>query len=260
MKYKLFLVISLFSLASCGTNINKLGSYGLDHSPNWNDNYYTYYDDSLLSLPSENVTLDYENNKVFTSFNDDHFLSLEDKAKDGSLIYDDLDQEKGYGPVMKLAHHNNYIREGFTSKLFNGQLFCHGYYEAARVQIKESGCSIDLGHNLKSSDYLYLNFKSALDFKSQEVSSHLDDITLNITFYNNVKGINYSYSLKDVPTNKGETYIFYGFSLEGLDLNEATSIAISYKLDKESYNIEKGTNINHALLLYEFGFKNPIFQ
>ena len=259
MKHKFLFILSLFALTSCGTKVHKLGSYGLDHSAYWNDNYFTYYDESLRVLPNEIVMLDKDQNKVFTSFNDDNFLFLEEKAG-VDLKYDDINLETGFGPVMKLSNHNTFVKEGVTSKLFDGQLFCHGYFEAARVQIKESGITVPLGHKLASSDYLYLNFKSALNFKANEVSGHLDNLTINITFYNNEKGITYSYPLVDVPTNQGETYIFYGFSLKDLNLNNASSVAITYHLDKESYNEEKGLNIEHALLLYEFGFKNPIFE
>ena len=262
MKNRLFLVLSIFALTSCGTKVNKLGPYGMDHSGNWQDNYYTYFDARLKELSTDVVTLDYTDNKVFTSYIDDNFVTLEDRASGENALsyYADYDDENGYGPVMKLSHHNSYIKEGVASKLFDGQLFCHGYYEAARVQINESGFSSSFGRKIVSSDYLYLNFKSALDFKSSPVEGHDADITINITFYNGEKGITYSYSLEDVPTNEGETYIFYGFSTKDLDLNNADSFAITYKLDKDDYNEEKGVNVAHALLLYEFGFKNPTFQ
>ena len=262
MKNRLFLLISLFALTSCGTKVNKLGSFGMDHSGVWADNYYSYYDSSLKSLTTSNVSLKKEENKVFISYDDDNFIFLEERATGDNALsyYADYDLEKGYGPNMKLSNVNNYVREGVVSKLFDGQLFCHGYYEAARVQINQNGFSSSLGKKLVSSDYLYLNFKSALDFKSHEVEGHVVDITINITFYSKDNGITYSYSLTNVPTNQGETYIFYGFSTKGLDLNNADRFAISYTLDKESYNEEKGVNYAHALLLYEFGFKNPIFE
>ncbi len=262
MKNKLIYLLPLLVLSSCGSKVDTLGSYGLDHSANWNDNYYTYYKNSLKTISVTDTVLDYEANKVFTSYEDEHFKAIEPRTSGTNALsyYADFDKNVGYGPNMKLSNLNNYVREGVTSKLFDGQMFCHGYYEAARVQIKESGISLSLGSKLASSDYLYLNFKSALNFKQADVEPHLDDITVHITFYNESKGLSYSYSLKEVPTNAGESYIFYGFSLEGLDLNNATDIAISYTLDKETYNEIKGTDTAHALLLYEFGFKNPTFQ
>lgn len=262
MKNKFLFALSLFALTSCGTKVNKLGNYELDHSGNWNDNYYTYYDESLKALPNNIIPLTINHNKVFTSYTDDNFLALEERAEGDNAFsyYADFDNNIGYGPNMKLSKSNNYIREGFVSKLFDGQLFCHGYYEAARIQINEQGFSSSFGHKLKSSDYLYLNFKSALDFKSHEVKGHTADITLMITFYSHESGITYSYPLTDVPTNEGETYIFFGFSTKELNLNHADSFAISYNLNKDNYNEEKGVEYAHALLLYEFGFKNPIFE
>ena len=262
MKNKLFFIISIFVLTSCGTKVNKLGIYGMDHSANWNDNYYSFFDESLRKLPTETISLDKDANKVFTSYDDANFVSLEERATGENALsyYADFDETIGYGPNMKLSLSNSYIKEGVTSKLFDGQLFCHGYYEAARVQINEEGISCDFGKKLISSDYLYLNFKSALDFKSSPIDAHTADITLNITFYSKDSGTTYSYPLKDVPTNAGESYIFYGFSTKELNLNNIESFAITYTLDREGYNVEKGVNIAHALLLYEFGLKNPIFE
>lgn len=262
MKTKFIPLLGVLVLTSCGTKVSKLGAFNMDHSANWQDNYYTYFDTSLLSLTNKVVALDKDINKVFTSYGDENFLLLEPLASGEEALsyYDDFSDDAGYGQVMKLSRHNNYIREGVASKLFDGQLFCHGYYEAARVQINENGFSSSFGKKLTSADYLYLNFKSALDFKSNKVEPHLGDITINISFYNSDSSTTYSYSLKDVPTNQGETYIFYGFSLEGLDLNNPSSFSISYKLDSDSYIKEKGIDISHALLLYEFGFKNPTFQ
>ena len=262
MKNKLLFLISLFALTSCGTKVNQLGAYGLDRSGNWNDNYYTYFDSELLNLKNEVILLDKDTNKVFTGFGDDNFKSLEEMARGdnaSSYYYNDF-YDDGFGPSMRLAKTNSSVKEGVASKLFDGQMFCHGYYEAARVQINENGFSSSFNKKLISSDYLYLHFKSSLDFKSNKVEEHLADVTLNITFYGEDKAITYSYSLIDIPSNAGETYIFYGFSTDGLDLNNATSFSISYKLDRDQYNEEKGTNYNHALLLYEFGFKNPIFE
>ena len=261
MKRKIIFVLSLFALTSCGTKVNKLGATGMDNSGSWKDNYYTYYDASLATLPTETISLDKDVNKVFTSYSDDNFVIQEERATgENALVYYDDDTSMGYGQTMKLSNVNSYVKEGVTSKLFDGRMFCYSRYEKVRVQINQNGFTGDFGKKLVSSDYLYLNFKSSLDFKSQPVDAHKADITLNITFYSSNKGITYSYPLKDVLTNAGEAYYFYGFSTKDVDLNNATSFAISYTLDKDEYNIEKGVSYDHALLLYEFGFKNPIFE
>ena len=261
MKRKIIFVISLFALTSCGTKVNELGPIGMDHSTNWQDNYYTYFDANLAELPTETVSLDKDANKVFTSYTDPNFIAQEERATgEDALVYYDDDTTDGYGQTMKLSNVNSYVKEGVTSKLFDGRMFCYSRYEKVRVQINQTGFTCDFGKKLISSDYLYLNFKSSLDFKTQPVDMHKSDITLKITFYSHEKGITYSYALKDILSNAGESYYFYGFSTKELDLNNATSFAISYILDKDEYNIEKGVNYDHALLLYEFGFKNPTFQ
>ena len=261
MKHKLLFVFSLFALTSCGTKFNELGPYGMDHSTNWQDNYYTYFDAKLAVLPTETISLDKDANKVFTSYADPNFIAQESRAAgEDALIYYDDDTTDGFGQTMKLSNVNSYVKEGVTSKLFDGRMFCYSRYEKVRVQINQNGFTCGLGKKLVSSDYLYLHFKSSLDFKSHQVDMHKSDITIKITFYSNEKGITYSYPLTDILSNAGESYYFYGFSTKDLDLNNATSFAISYTLDKDEYNIEKGVNYDHALLLYEFGFKNPTFQ
>lgn len=252
--------MSLFALTGCGTKVNELGHTNLDHSANWYDNYYTYFDTSLNSLPNTVINLDRETNKVFTSYTDENFKALEDKSDYYSYMKD-FDTDVGYGPNMMLSKYREAIKEGFISKLFDGQLFCHGYYEAARVQITEEGFSTSLKGTLRSADYLYLNFKSALNFKNgNHPEAHVADITLNISFYSKDKSTTYSYLLEEVPTNQGETYIFYGFNTKDLDLSNVNAFSITYHVIKDEYNASLETPLAHALLLYEFGLKNPIYE
>ena len=260
MKNKLVLLLSLFALTSCGSKVNELGNVKLDHSATWNDNYYTYFDASLKKLPNTVVELNKETNIVFTSYEDSNFALLE-ANKDVWSYSKDFDEDVGYGPNMRLAQYNEAIKEGFISKLYDGQMFCHGYYEAARVQIKEEeGISASLKGSLKSADYLFLNFKSAHNFKAGiHLDPHVVDITLTISFYTKDKATSYSYLLSELPTNQGETYIFYGFSTKELDLSNVNAYSISYHIEKDEYNESLETKLEHALLLYEFGFKNPIY-
>ena len=258
MKNKGLLILFTLLLTSCGSSLSSLIPYKVDHSASWNDNYYSYFDQSLLNKTVVKKTLDKYENKVFTSYQDMNFRNVEPNYNSYSYE-DDWDSDIGYGPHFKLSNINNEVKEGFVSKLFDGQLFCHGYYEKARIQINESGFSSSFYHELESASYLYLNFKSAIDFKSyKSVMEHTDDVTINITFYSD-KAYQYSYSLTGVPANYSEGYVFYGFSLEGLNIKGARDFSISYKLD---YDIIKDENpdVAHALLLYEFGLVNAVFK
>lgn len=243
-------------LSSCGADLNKLAPYAIDHSGAWHDNYYTYFDPALKDVETNKVTLDKDTNKVFVTYNDPNFKAVEKDQATLDYYHDFL--LEGYGPQKRLSNYIDEVKDGFISKLFDGQLFCHGYYELARVQINEEGFSSSFYRPIKNASYLYLNFKSALDFKTYHPGSHDDIITIHITLYGD-KATTYSYQLNDVPTNAGETYIFYGFSLEGLDISNVKDFAISYTLDYDAGKIEE-PSIEHALLLYEFGFGYPNFE
>lgn len=254
MKHKFLLFLPLFILSSCGLEINNSVSFKIDGSGIWNDNYYTKFDASIKEKETTKIYLDKDSNKIFTSYTDSNFLDLE---TDHTLTYEDF-EENSFGNKRKLSLINPLVKNGFVSKLFDGQLFCNGYYERARIQINEEGFSSSFYKPLQSASYLFLNFKSALDFKQHHPTAHKSDITLNISFYGE-KNVSYIYSLKDVTSNSGNDYIFFGFSLENLDIKGMDSFSISYQLDKDEYIESEGIEIPHALFLYEFGFGNPTF-
>lgn len=256
LKNKLFLLIPVFLLASCGVDIYKVASPNIDHSRNWHDNYFTYFKEELKDVETNKVTLDRNINKVFTSYDDQNFKDIE--SEQANLDYYNDFASNGYGTNKKLSKYNEEIKDGFVSKLYDGQFFCYGNYELARVQINENGFSSSFYHKLVSADYLYLNFKSALDFKTYSPGAHNDVITIHISFYGE-NNVTYSYQLDNVPTNNGESYIFYGFSLKGLDIKNSTDYSISYTLNYDAGR-EIEPSIEHALLLYEFGLSNPIFE
>lgn len=241
-------------LSSCGTELSKTAHFNVDHSGVWEDNFYTRWDESLRNKETEQVTITEDENQVFTSFYDQHFLDLE---PDHSLTYYDFD-ETSFGTHRNLALHDPLVNDGFVSKLFNGLLFCNGWYELARVQINEEGFSSSFYKPIQSADYLFLQFKSALDFKQHSPTAHYADITIHISLYGK-RNVTYSFPLVNVITNASDGYTFFGFSLDGFDISGTTDFAITYTLDRDEYNEEKGTNISHALMLYEFGFGHPTF-
>ena len=257
MHKKMLLLIPLLVLASCGAQANNIVPSSIDRSGNWDDNYYTYFDTSLKNKEVEEIVLEKEKNKVFTTFTDQNFIAQEEMGKDISNYYNDF-MDDGFGQIMKLSKQNEAVKEGFVSKLFDGQLFCHQYYELSRVQINEEGFSSSFHKELESASYLYLNFKSAVDFKKYRPAAHLASFKIHITLYGE-KNYRYTYLIDEVPTNAGETYVFYGFSLEGMDLKGVRDFSISYTLvDEPAKKVDP--NVGHALLLYEFGFKNPSFK
>ena len=253
MRNKLFLLLPIVLLSGCGSRLNEFVDAKLDHSPVFVDNYYYYFDSNLRTQQFTEITLDKKTNKVFTSYDDDNFKDVEPHYADYSYQYD-IYGSNGYGPNHKLSLYNEDCKRGFVSKLFDGQMFCNGYHERARVQISPIGFSNPITSDISKATYLFLNFKSALDFKNYtEHDPHLDDITLHITFYGDTN-IRYTYSLKDVPTNYYESpsaYTFFGFSLKNNELKNIHDFSIEYNLDSDPEQI---VGQSHSLLLYEFGF------
>lgn len=253
MKNKIFLLLPLVVLSSCGSKLHEFVSYNVDHSPDFIENYYYYFDPNLRLLDTEIVYLNVDTDKVFTSYYDDNFKAVEPHYADYSYEHD-LYGANGFGPTHKLSLYNNDCKYGFISKLFDGQMFCNGFHEAARVQIQPLGFSNSFTADISKASYLYLNFKSALDFKNYtEHDPHLDDITLYISFYGDTN-ITYVYSITNVPTNYPESpdaYTFFGFSLENNKLKNVHDFSIQYVLNRDEEKLETQS---HALLLYEFGF------
>lgn len=278
MKNKAFLLLPILLLTSCGSIVNDLVPFGYDHGTDWFSNYYEHFDENYLNAVITHHELTDEN--IFRRYTDDNFKNLfpdylkYDYENDYTETYDEEFQKitgrvGGYSQNYKLSKTNTLVKDGYASKLFDGNMFCHGKYEAARVQIKEKGCSVSFKKKLIKADYVALNLKSSLDFKNNKnITEHLDDIKLSLTFYkqsgSSYIGDSYSYSLKDIRTNiQGEAtsnYVFYGFSLKNINIEGVSGMSISYTIEKESYNNEKGTNYAHALLLYELLLPNASWE
>ena len=257
MNKRIFFLIPLLTLASCGAQINKIVEAKLDHSTRWVDNYYRYWDSSLKELAKQATTVNLSSeNNVFTSYDEFKATNLDPNAQKYYYYTYDSNNSFGYNRMLSLV--DNGVREGFPSKLFDGSMFCFGNFELARVQIDNDGFSSSFGKKMQSAKYLYLNFKAAHDFKSgSSIIPHLDDIELSITLYG--KNITtFKYTIEDVPTNYSEgpsAYTFFGFDISTFDISDTYAYSISYKLVAE----EDPTYIDmdHALLLYEFGFGSP---
>ena len=257
MKKKFLLLLPLIALTSCGAKMNLVASSKLDHSGIWKDNYYYSFNKELFDKDIEEVSLNKEKDLVFLSPFDTNFTK---NAPDASSFdyYNDLYKDS-YFQKNKLGVYDQNAREGFTSKLFDGQLFCYGNYEKARVQIKEEGFSSGFSKHLDSADYLYLNFKSSLDFKQHSPKTHLSSINLNIYLFGDTN-YKFSYQINNIITNDGDAYVFYGFSLKDYDLKNTKEFAITYTLINDTYIDETHEDIDYALLLYELGFGNPRFS
>ena len=272
------LIIPALLLTGCGYGLKEIYEGDVYISVDYNRNFYREWDDGINyhkdgnkvdNVNQEVYQLDKDINKVFTNYNDPNFQSLQADYQEYSYtsdIYEPTDK-KSYGQTFMLSKTEQSFRYGYISKLFNGQMFCNGNYELARVQIDESGFGAKFKKEIKEYNYLALNFKASLDYRrngeSTNIPNHNSKIKLIINFYCKTDNDCYhripvSYEIDDVQTNASETigysnYIFFGFDLTTITkIDRCAGISIEYELIEDEYQLtHPEDNWKHCLLLYE---------
>ena len=278
-KFK-FVILALptLLLTGCGYGLKEIYPGNVYNSVDYNLNFYRVWDDEINYHQENNQVdndeqevyqLDKSTNSVFTNFNDPNFLALQSDAEDYSYssdLYEPTDK-KSYGQTFMLSKSEQSFKYGYVSKLFNGQMFCNGSYELARVQIDEGGFGTKFKKEIKEYNYFALNFKASLDYrrdgKSTNIPSHNSSIKLLINFYcktdnNSYHRVPVSYQIDNVQTNAPETfgysnYIFFGFDLTTIEkIDRCAGISIEYELISDEYiSSNSEENWKHCLLLYE---------
>ncbi len=303
MKSKLSKVFSLcgvFFLTACGYSLKETYRGDEYNSVDFMKNYYQVWNNDInyhsenckvSNINEETIELNKSTNKVFTSYDDDNFLYL-DSIRHESCIYEyDRDSykpeeitEANYGPSVCLAKDEETFRYGYVSKLFDGQFFCNGDFEHARVQIDENGfgCLFNKEYSLNGDNkYFGVNLKGSIEFRRTDqeippIPSHISKVELIINFFlKNDLGytrLPVSYEL-DVPTNTGDAnrkhdYLFFGFELNnGINIDRCAGISFEYRLISDSVldNLNekeefKNRPLHHSLLLYEIVMPDSIWH
>lgn len=270
---KILLFAPTLLLTACGYGLKEIYSGDVYNSVDYYKNFYKEWDDDInykkdgnkiINKDEKTYELDDDEDLVFRSFNDENFVKVQSDAEKYSYssdIYEPPEGQKSYGQTYALSKNEPTFKYGYVSKLFNGQMFCHSYYELARVQIGEEGFGTTFKKEIRDYKYFALNLKASLDYrkngKSTNVPGHTSDINLIINFYCKSDGGNYirhpvSYDLTNIPTNAGEQYVFFGFSLDKIDISRLAGISIEYELLNDTYKKEHPDETwTHCLLLYE---------
>lgn len=290
----LFLMIPLLCLTGCGYSLKELYNGDSYNSVNFVDNFYRKKETSFTNARKlEEIKLDKEVDKIFTSYNDENYRNIEPRysnyvysdrepvtSEDGSLTY-----KPDIGHASALSKTNKSFRFGYISKLFDGNMFCNGNFELARIQIDEDGFNTRFKKELTETEdtYFAINFKSAIEFRrvhedgtieTINIAAHKCDIKLNISFFyqgdNEIieQPVSYEFdkgNLSPVIVNPNEShtpacYTFFGFKVgyNLKSLERCIGIGISYELIKDSVLEEfnnrdefKNKPLKHSLLLYE---------
>jgi len=275
-KIKLILMLPLIGvLASCGYRVREVFPADGYNDSNFAKNFYREYDNEINPDINNSIikTIDYE----LTSADDTVTTYTEAKVK--GFKGTDLDYSpdfkpnevyinKTYGPTYKMSRVDESFKYGYISKLFDGQIFCDGYYELARIQGDERGFGRLFDkeiYSLNNDAYFALQFKASTNVNGTRINvpEHMSTIDMHVSFYlkdgNNYTQIKTSYEI-EVPTNKYESqsdscYRFFAFSLKNIDLTRCKGFSLSYDLiyDEE---VVKNPNLLHSLLYYEMMFVN----
>ena len=246
---KVLLLFPVFVLTGCGYGLREVYPGDVYNSVDYNKNFYKEWNKDLdyhnVEMEYESHALDKDADKVFLSANDAYFPHQ----------------------TFALSKSEPTFKYGYLSKLFDGQMFCHGRYELARVQIGESGFAAKTSKELKDYSYFALNFKASLDYRRDGVSTgipaHNSSIIIKLNFYCKVNSktyrrVEFTYPIETVNTNYSELpsiYTFFGFSLDKYDINRCTGYSIEYELVEDEYikvhGAEYTPSLTHCLLLYE---------
>ncbi len=296
------LSVSFFAmtLSACGYGLKEYYSGDAYNSGNFQKDYYRVWNTKIDPKNEKNqivntneYNLSSDSDYVFESYNDQNFRLCDEEAQQNLTYVDDYFSgdsdfylDVGYGPTRKLSRTNSFFRYGYLSKLFDGQMFCHGRYQQARVQIDEDGFGAIFSKETDNLNYIAMSFKASYDYthageydfndngiveENENVSNYLETgVTLKISLYSKTEDgydkNTFSYKIDNIKTNPKEDpfnppYKFFGFRLGNRHLTRVCGISVEYDFDRDNITDNpmgylKDGNGNHveldySLMLYE---------
>lgn len=286
-KFKLLSLTPTLLLTACGYGLKEIYKGSVYNSVDYYENFYrewnqdiNYHSDKskVENIDQEVYQLDTVKDHVFTKFGQENFVYNQpdyDKYSYSADIYEPSDGKISYGQKYALSKTEPSFKYGYVSKLFNGQMFCNGNYEIARLQMDEGGFGMKFSKEINSYSYFALNFKASLDYrrdgKSTYIPGHNSSVNLIINFYcqndnQKIKRIPVSYVIDEIKTNYSEAYdggnyVFFGFDLANIKIDRCVGISIEYELLSNEYKeAHPEDNWTHCLLLYELFLPNSTWH
>lgn len=286
-RFKYLLLAPTLLLSACGYGLKEIYPGTVYISVDYYENFYrewnkeiNYHQDGnkVENIAQEPYILDEELDHVFTKFGEENFAYNQpdyEKYSYTSDIYEPPEGKLSYGQTFALNKSEPSLKYGYTSKLFNGQMFCNMKYEIARVQIDESGFGMKFNKEIDHYTYFALNFKASIDYRRDGVSTnipaHNSKINMLVNFYcktdsQKLHRIPVSYQIDNVKTNMSETfdgsnYVFFGFDLTNVKIDRCVGISIEYELLEDEYiKAHPDEGWTHCLLLYELFLPNSTWH
>ena len=303
--YRLLLIPLSLSMAACGYGLREIYPGNAYESGNFQKDYYKVWDERIdvnsnknKIIRTEMHVLDDDTDYVFREYDDANFRLVDHDAYENLSYTSDYfpnDEDKyldvGYGPTRKMGRIDDSFRYGYLSKLFDGQMFCHSRFQAARVQIDESGFGVLFDKETNFNTYFALNLKASYDYTKYNeadftpystaeipnVSECETGVNLKISFYC-VENDGYvkktmTYELDNLITNGHERtaiYTFFGFRTTNLELERVRGLSIEFDFDRDDITKnpykdlkDKEGNpfeLDYSLMLYELFMPNTIWR
>lgn len=298
--YKYLALLPVFLLTACQYGLREVYDGNAYNDPVFENNFYRVWDKDISKgsskiASSREIELDQSQDYVFTSFEDANFHYCEPNYEDyrysDSVIKEEDELIKSYGPSLKLSNCDDTFRYGYISKLFDGKMFCNGHFQLARVQIDEGGFGHLFDKEVNEYSYFAMNFKSSLDYTTKyRFSPSLSKIKLTVSFYtknnsNSYDELKVSYVIDDVGTNPSEShthscYTFFGFRFsDRIKIDRCCGFAVNYELldinasatwkeegatttSSKTFSKDelKSEGIEHSLMLYEVLLPNSTWR
>ena len=303
------LILFAITLSSCGYGLKEYYSGDAYNSGNFQKDYYRVWDKRIDSSNEKNSIVDSSVNAlsedidyVFENYNDLNFRLCDQESQSSLTFADDYYGGEpdyylnvGYGPTKKLSRTESSFKYGYLSKLFDGQMFCHGRFQLARVQIDEGGFGAIFNKETDNLDYIAMSFKASYDYthsgeydfnndgqvtQSENVPSGIrTGVNLKVSLYSKVdKGFEkntFTYKVNDIITNGSENpldppYKFFGFRLGNHHLSRVCGISIEFDFDRTNetdnplYYLKDGNGqavaLDYSLMLYEVFLPNTTWN
>ncbi len=165
---------------------------------------------------------------------------------DQSSLYD-----VAYGQTKKLARVSPSFRNGYLSKLYNGQVRCNAWSSYSLVELDESGYGTRFPLELADAKYFAFSARGGSD-TTDSGKGRITTFDINVTFYKLDKDNNYTsyiFCLKEVKlqTNfSAEFTSLVGFYFDDIDFDPkgVVGMSIDYKLINDDTTYQTISNFD----------------
>jgi|LAHS01.1.fsa_nt_gb hypothetical protein len=193
---------------------------------------------------------------------------------------------KSFGRTKCLATANDAFKNGFLSKLYDGQLYCNGDHMRALVQVDSNGYDAFFPKTMVSGDYFLMSMRGGSNYlenvtetssgKTGDVVRRLTEFDAQLKFYT-VSAGGYTYNnilAKDVVVRTdsgGEGVTWFGFKFSAIGIASTAGIvgfSFSYTnfrdpaidMTKESADRSKDSTFYWGAMVYEVMFPDSSWK